>query len=148
MRRRDFIKATASSVAAWPLAARAQQGGKRYLVGLFSAGGGGVTAALNSAFIDGLREWGWVEGKNVVFENRNAEDRLERLPELAADLVRLKVDVIVAAGTLAPLAAKQATTTIPIVMTTAGDPLGSGLVASLLAQPGGMITGFGVEEPS
>src|SRR5262249_3246281 len=89
---------------------------------------------------------GWVEGKNVVFENRNAEDRLERLPELVADLVRLKVDVIVAAGTLAPLAAKQATATIPIVMTTAGDPLGSGLVASL-ARPGGNVTGMSLMVP-
>src|SRR5262245_18896823 len=149
IRRREFVDTLGSAAVIWPLAARAQQQvGKKYVVGIFSAGGGGVQAALNAAFSNGLREWGWVEGKNVVFDNRNAEDRLERLPELAADLVRLKVDVIVAAGTLAPLAAKQATTTIPIVMTTAGDPLGSGLVASLLAQPGGMITGFGVEEPS
>ena len=101
---------------------------------------------MNSAFFDGLREWGWVEGKTVVFENRNAEDQLERLPELAADLIRLKVDVIVAAGTLAPLAAKQATATIPIVMTTAGDPLGNGLVASL-ARPGGNVTGMSLMVP-
>src|SRR5215813_4999655 len=137
--RRKFLATLGNAAVAWPLAARAQQGGKRYMVGLLSAGGGGVQVALNSAFVDGLREWGWVEGKNVVFENRNAEDRLERLSELAADLVRLKVDVIAAAGTLAPLAAKQATATIPIVMTTAGDPLGSGLVASL-ARPGGNVT--------
>src|SRR5215831_18954369 len=122
IRRREFLAALGGAAVAWPLAARAQQGGKRYMVGILSAGGGGVQAALNAAFSDGLREWGWVEGKNVVFENRNAEDRLERLPELTADLIRLKVDVIVAAGTLAPLAAKQATATIPIVMTTAGDP--------------------------
>src|SRR5262245_50719342 len=128
--RRTFL-ATLAGAAAWPLEARAQQGGKRYTIGTLSAGGAGVQAALNSAFIDGLRELGWVEGKNVVFENRNAENRLERLPELAADLVRLKVDVIAASGTLAPLAVKQATKTIPIVMTAAGDPLGSGLVASL-----------------
>ena len=140
MKRRDFITLLGGA-AAWPLAARAQQAGKRYMVGILSAGGSSVQAALNAAFSDGLREWGWVEGKNVVFENRNAEDRLERLPELAADLIRLKVDVIVAAGTLAPLAAKQATATIPIVMTTAGDPLGSGLVASL-ARPGGNVTGL------
>jgi putative tryptophan/tyrosine transport system substrate-binding protein len=146
MKRRQFLTLLGGAAAAWPRAARAQQGGKRYIVGLFSAGGGGVQAALNSAFVDGLREWGWVEGKNVVFENRNAEDRLERLSELAADLVRLKVDVIVAAGTLAPLAAKQATATIPIVMTTAGDPLGSGLVASL-ARPGGNVTGMSLMVP-
>ena len=143
--RRELLAAL-GGVAAWPLAARAQQVGKRYVVGILSAGGGGVQAALNAAFSDGLREWGWVEGKNVVFENRNAENRLERLPELAADLVRLKVDVIAADGTLAPLAAKQATTTIPIVMTTAGDPLGSGLVASL-ARPGGNVTGMSLMAP-
>jgi putative tryptophan/tyrosine transport system substrate-binding protein len=87
-----------------------------------------------------------VEGKNVVFERRYAENRLERLPELAADLVRLKVDVIVAGGTLAPLAAKRATSTIPIVMTAPGDPVGSGLVASL-ARPGGNVTGVSLMGP-
>ena len=95
---------------------------------------------------EALRELGWVEGENVVFERRYAENRLERLPELAADLVRLKVDVIVAAGTLAPLAAKRATSTIPIVMTSAGDPLGSGLVDSL-ARPGGNVTGMSIMGP-
>src|SRR5262245_4236279 len=139
--RRELLVALGGAVAAWPLAARAQQGGKRYTIGTLSAGGAGVQAALNSAFFDGLRELGWVEGKNVVFENRNAENRLERLPELAADLVRLNVDVIVATGTLGPLAAKRATSTIPIVMTAAGDPLGSGLVASL-ARPGSNVTGM------
>jgi len=143
--RRKFI-VTLSGAAVWPLAAGAQQGGKRYIVGIISAGGGDAQAALASAFRDGLRELGWVEGKNVVFENRNAEDRLERLPELTAELVRLKVDVIAADGTLASLAAKQATTTIPIVMTIAGDPLGSGLVASL-AHPGGNVTGMSLMAP-
>jgi putative tryptophan/tyrosine transport system substrate-binding protein len=146
VRRRQFITLLLGSAATWPLAARAQQRGKRHIVGLLSAGGGSVQAALNSAFIDGLRERGWVEGNNVVFETRNAEDRLERLPELAADLVRLKVDVIAAAGTLAPLAARQATTTIPIVLTAAGDPVGSGLVASL-ARPGGNVTGMSLMAP-
>ena len=93
-----------------------------------------------------MREFGWIEGKNVVFERRYAENRLDRLPELAADLVRLKVDVIAAAGTLAPLAAKQATATIPIVMMAAGDPLGSGLVASL-ARPSGNVTGMSLMAP-
>jgi ABC-type uncharacterized transport system substrate-binding protein len=108
MRRREFITLLGGAAAAWPLAARAQQGGKRYTIGILSAGGAGVQGALDSAFFDGLRELGWVEGKNVVFESRNAENRLERLPELAADLVRLKVDVIAASGTLAPLAVKRA----------------------------------------
>ena len=82
---------------------------------------------------------GWIEGENIVVEERYAEDQLDRLPEQAAELVRLNVDVIVTLGTLAPLAAKRATTTIPIVLINAGDPVGSGLVASL-AQPGGNIT--------
>jgi putative tryptophan/tyrosine transport system substrate-binding protein len=143
MRRRDFIKAIVGS-AAWPLAARAQQGGKKYIIGRFNAGS--ATEPLNDVFTEILRELGWVEGENVVFERRYAENRLERLPELAADLVRLKVDVIVATGTLAPLAAKRATSTIPIVMTGAGDPLGTGLVDSL-ARPGGNVTGMSLMAP-
>jgi ABC-type uncharacterized transport system substrate-binding protein len=95
---------------------------------------------------EALRELGWVEGENVVFERRYAENRLERLPELAADLVRLNVDVIAAGGTLAPLAAKRATSTIPIVMTVAGDPVGSGLVDSL-ARPGGNVMGMSLMAP-
>jgi len=133
--------------AAWPLSARAQEGGKKYTIGIFSAGNeNAVNPAVNAAFFEALEELGWVEGKNVVFEYRYAENRLERLPELAADLVRHKVDVIAAAGTLAPLAAKRATTAIPIVMTAAGDPLGSGLVASL-ARPGGNVTGMSLMAP-
>jgi putative ABC transport system substrate-binding protein len=142
MWRRKFISLLGGA-AAWPLAARAQQGGKRYTVGIFSAGG---EPSPNRAFFDALRELGWVEGRNVVFEHRYAENRIEQLPELAAELVRLKVDVIAAAGTLAPLAAKRATATIPIVMTAAGDPLASGLVASL-AQPGGNVTGMSLMAP-
>ena len=93
-----------------------------------------------------MRELGWIDGKNVAFERRFAENRLERLPELAAELVRLNVDVIVATGTLGPLAAKRATSTIPIVMTSAGDPLGSGLVDSL-ARPDGNVTGMSIMGP-
>ena len=141
MRRRDFFKVIAVSVA-WPFGARAQPVGKRYTIGILSAGNEhAVNPAVNTAFSEALQELGWVEGKNVVFAYRYAENRLERLPELAADLVRREVDVIAAAGTLAPLAAKRATTTIPIVMTAAGDPLGSGLIASL-ARPGGNVTGM------
>jgi ABC-type uncharacterized transport system substrate-binding protein len=143
MRRRDFITLLGGAAAAWPLAARAQQAEKKYTVGILSAGG---APGLRTVLFDALRELGWIEGKNVVFEQRSAENRLERLPELAADLVRLKVDVIAAAGTLAPLAAKRATSTIPIVMTAAGDPLGSGLVASL-ARPGGNVTGMSLMAP-
>jgi len=139
--RRELIAALGGA-AVWPLSARAQEGGRKYTIGIFSAGSEHAEIpALTAAFFEALRELGWVEGKNVAFEHRYAENRLERLPELAADLVRRKVDVIAAAGTLAPLAAKRATTTIPIVMIAAGDPLGSGLVASL-ARPGGNVTGM------
>jgi putative ABC transport system substrate-binding protein len=141
--RRTFIAALGSA-AAWPLVARAQQAGSRYTVGFLSAGS--EITPLDTAFITALGELGWVEGKNVVFERRYAENRLERLPGLAADLVSLKVDVIAAPGTLAPLAAKQANSTIPIVMLAAGDPLGSGLVASL-ARPGGNVTGMSLMAP-
>jgi putative ABC transport system substrate-binding protein len=143
--RREFLATLLGGAAAgWPLAARAQQGGKKSIVGRFNAGS--VTDPLNEVLTEALRELGWVEGENVVFERRYAENRLERLPELAADLVRLKVDVIVAGGTLAPLAAKRATSTIPIVKASSGDPLGSGLVASL-ARPGGNVTGMSLMAP-
>jgi putative ABC transport system substrate-binding protein len=142
MRRREFILALGGAVA-WPLGSRAQQGGKKYLIGRFTAGEPDHTSDV---LTQALRELGWVEGENVVFERRYAENRLERLPEKAADLVRLKVDVIVAGGTLAPLAAKRATSTIPIVLTTCGDPLGTGLVASL-ARPGGNVTGMSIMGP-
>jgi putative ABC transport system substrate-binding protein len=147
IRRRKFLTllggALASSLAS-PPAAPAQPVGKRYTLGLFSAGVGPESArypAFWTPFFDALRELGWVEGKNVAVERRYAENEVERLPVLASELVRLNVDVIVGVGTLAPLAAKQATSTIPIVMTAAGDPVGSGLVASL-ARPGGNVTGM------
>jgi putative ABC transport system substrate-binding protein len=149
LKRREFITllgGVAAAPFAWPSTAHAQQAGKTYTVGRLTAGSFASAPALAEAFEDALREAGWVEGKNVAFERRSAEDRLERLPELAADLVRLKVDVIAAAGILAPLAAKRATSTIPIVMTSAGDPLGSGLVASL-ARPGGNVTGMSLMAP-
>jgi putative tryptophan/tyrosine transport system substrate-binding protein len=145
LRRREFITLLGWAAAAWPLAARAQQAGKVYRIGVFSAG----TDTLPKAWLalaDGLRELGWIEGKNVMFERRFAENQLDRLPGLAAELVHLDVDLIVTGGTLAPLAAKQATATIPIVMGSAGDPVGSGLVASL-ARPGGNVTGLSLMAP-
>jgi putative tryptophan/tyrosine transport system substrate-binding protein len=144
VKRREFITLLGGAAAAWPLGAGAQQAGSRYTVGTLTAGND--NAALNTVLVAALRELGWVEWKNVVFEHRYAENRLERLPGLAADLVRLQVDVIAAIGTLAPLAAKQASSTIPVVMTAAGDPLGSGLVASL-ARPGGNVTGMSLMAP-
>jgi putative ABC transport system substrate-binding protein len=146
MRRREFIAGLGGATAtAWPLAARAQQAGKIYTIGLLNAAPFTVVAAY-TVFSDALRELGWIEGKNLAFERRSAENRLERLPDLATELVRLNVDVIVALGTLAPLAAKRATRTIPIVMANAGDPLGSGLVASL-SRPGGNVTGMSLMAP-
>jgi putative tryptophan/tyrosine transport system substrate-binding protein len=148
VKRREFI-GLVGIAAVLPFAARAQQLGKRYTIGLLNAGIAPQSAqavAFWSALFDALREFGWVEGKNVVFERRHAENRVERLPVLAAELVRLHVDVIVGVGTLAPLAAMRATSTIPIVMTAAGDPVGSGLVASL-ARPGGNVTGMSLMAP-
>jgi len=145
MRRRNFIKVIVGSAAAWTLAARAQQPGKIHTIGFLSPSVPVFTAVI-TAFSNALRELGWIEGQNIAIERRYAENRLERLPELAAALVRLNVEVIVATGTLGPLAAKDATSTIPIVMTASGDPLGSGLVASL-AQPGGNVTGMSLMVP-
>jgi putative ABC transport system substrate-binding protein len=142
VKRRDFIAGLAGA-AAWPAVARAQQAGKIHKIGYLSPDS---PSAVITPFLDALRELGWIEGQNVTFEYRYAENRLERLPELAAELVRLNVDVIVARGTLGPLAAKRATSTIPIVMTAAGDPLGSGLVASL-ARPDGNVTGMSLMVP-
>src|SRR5262249_49987942 len=118
----------------------AQQTGKVRRVGYLDAGTASGSAVLVDAFRQELIKLGWIEGKNITIEYRFAEQKFESLLELAADLVRLKVDVIVAASTGATLAAKSATATIPIVMTNSGDPVAAGLVASL-ARPGGNVTG-------
>jgi putative tryptophan/tyrosine transport system substrate-binding protein len=121
--------------------AYAQQTGKVARIGYLGASSASAISARIEAFRQGLRELGYVEGKNIVIEWRYAEGKFDRLPALAADLVRLKVDVIVTGGGQATRAAKQATATIPIVMAIDDDPVGSGFVASL-AQPGGNITGL------
>src|SRR5206468_9202600 len=121
--------------------AEAQQAGKIFRIGYLDSGAAAGRAVLVETFRRELTKLGWVEGKNITIEYRFAEQKLERLPELAADLVRLKVDLIVAQGTPVALAAKSATTTIPIVMASGGDPVGAGLVASL-ARPGGNVTGL------
>jgi putative ABC transport system substrate-binding protein len=144
MRRRNFI-ALFIATAAWPLSAGAQQSEKVYKIGILAAGSRSVVPGLQSVLRDGLRERGWVEGK-LTFEPAFADNRLDRLPALAAELVNLDMDVIVTVGTLAPLAAKRATSTIPIVMTSGGDPVGSGLVANL-ARPGGNVTGLSLMSP-
>jgi len=128
-----------------PLAAAAQHAAKVARIG-YLTGNLAARPHLLEAFRQGLRDVGYVEGRNFVIEYRDAEEKLERLPALAAELVALKVDVIVASGTLAALAAKQATRTLPIVFSPAGDPVGSGLVTSL-ARPGGNVTGLSAFAP-
>jgi putative ABC transport system substrate-binding protein len=142
MKRREFLGALGGAAVGWPLAARAQRPGKIPRIGYLSPASASTGAGLarDEAFREGLRELGYVEGKNIVIEHRFADGRFDRLADLAAELVRLEVDVIVAVVTQASLAAKQATSTIPIVMVGVSDPLGSGLVASL-ARPGGNVTG-------
>ena len=137
--RRAFL-AGAIAFSAAPLAAEAQQAAKIARIG-YLTGNLATSLHLQEAFRQGLRDLGYVEGRNVVIEYRSAEGKYERLPALAADLVALKVDVIVVTSTPAALAAKQATRTIPIVLAWAADPVGSGLVTSL-ARPGGNITGL------
>jgi putative ABC transport system substrate-binding protein len=118
----------------------AQQPGKVARIGFLDPSNASGSAALVGVFRQELNKLGWIEGKNITIEYRFAEQKPERLRELAAELVRLKVDLIVASGGPTPLAAKNATTTIPIVMTNATDPVGEGLIASL-ARPGGNVTG-------
>src|SRR5215510_1212480 len=141
MRRREFIALLGSSVAAWPFAARAQQTGKLPTIGFLGGGTPASQRTWAAAFVQRLRELGWSEGRTVAVEYRWGEGRTESYAEIAAEFVRLKVDIVLAAGTEPTLAAKQATSVIPIVFSTAGDPVGTGLVASL-ARPGGNVTGL------
>jgi len=143
IRRRDFITLLGGAAVAWPFAARAQSERVR-TIGYLNPGQ--PVPQMYAPFVEALRQLGWIEGKNLVVDDRYSDNDVERLHQLAAELVRLNVDVIVATGTLGPLAAKRATTMIPIVMTTAGEPLGTGLVASL-ARPGGNVTGMSLMAP-
>jgi putative tryptophan/tyrosine transport system substrate-binding protein len=140
MRRRELITLLGGAAATWPLAARAQQTGKLPTIGFL-----GATPSMESqrvaAFVQRLRELGWIENRTVAIEYRWAEGRSERYSEIAAEFVRLKVDVIVTVATPPTLAAKQATAVIPIVFAVAGDPVETGLVASL-ARPSGNVTGL------
>jgi putative ABC transport system substrate-binding protein len=144
--RRDVIALIAGATAAWPLAARAQQPAKLPTIGLMGSGTAAAQSQWTAAFLQRLHELGWSEGRNVAIEYRWAEGRSERFAEIAAEFVRLKVDVILTHNTPPPLAAKQATSVIPIVFATAGDPVGSGIVASL-ARPGGNVTGLSSQSP-
>jgi putative tryptophan/tyrosine transport system substrate-binding protein len=141
VRRRDFITLLVGAAAAWPLAARAQQPGKPPTIGFMGSTTSPVAAQWVASFVQRLRELGWLEGRDVAIEYRWAEGRDERAAEIAAEFVRRKVDVIVTSGTGMVLAAKQATSVIPIVFAAAGDPVGTGLVASL-ARPGGNVSGL------
>jgi ABC-type uncharacterized transport system substrate-binding protein len=142
VKRRDFITLIGGAVA-WPLAARAQQATKLPTIGYLGPATPATQGQWAAAFVQRLRELGWIEGRTVVIDYRWAEGRTERYAEIASEFVRLKVDVIVTVGG-AVAAAKQATATIPLVFAAAGDPVGSGLVASL-ARPGGNVTGLSVQ---
>ena len=146
MDRRRFIGTVASGLLAAPLATEAQQAAKAARIG-YLANVPATNPHLHDAFRQGLRDLGYVEGRNVAIEVRVAEGKPERFPALAAELVALKVDVIVAAGgTLANLAAKQATRTLPIVFAGDADPVANGFVTSL-SRSGGNVTGMSVLEP-
>jgi putative ABC transport system substrate-binding protein len=143
MKRREFITLLGSAAAAWPLAARAQQTGKLPTIGFLGASTSSAWSQWTAAFVQRLRELGWIEGRTVAIEYRWAEGRSERYADIAAEFVRLNVDVIVTVGS-AIAATKQVTSTIPIVFAIAVDPLGSGMVDSL-ARPGGNATGLSVQ---
>ena len=140
MRRREFITLLGGAAAAWPLVARAQQAGKIYRIGFLWDSPDAFLDALE-AFRQGLRDLGYVEGRNIAIEYRWAEGKPERMRELAEEIVRVKVDVFVAPSSIYTEAAKQATSTIPIIFVSHADPLGSRHVTSL-ARPGGNITGL------
>jgi putative tryptophan/tyrosine transport system substrate-binding protein len=140
MKRRDFITLVGGVATVWPLAARAQQS-KPPTIGYFGATTAAAEKLRTDAFVQRLSELGWIEGHTVAIEYRWGESRTEHFTEIATDLVRLRVDIIVATSIAAVLACKHATTVIPIVFPLAGDPLATGLVTSL-ARPGGNVTGL------
>jgi putative tryptophan/tyrosine transport system substrate-binding protein len=145
MNKRQFITLLGAATATWPLVARAQQAPKLPTIGFIVPTTLSAEAQRIAAFSQRLRELGWIEGRTIAIDFRTGEGQPERLSELATELVRLKVDVIVCYSTPAIIAAKQATSVIPIVFAASGDPLGTGLVASL-ARPGSNITGFSLQQ--
>jgi putative ABC transport system substrate-binding protein len=144
IKRREFITLLGGATA-WPLAARAQQPAKLPTIGFLGTTTASAQVQRSTAFVQRLRQLGWIEGRTVAIEYRWAEGRYERFAQIAAEFVQLKVDVIVTTATAPVLAAKQATSVIPIVFAVAGDPVGSGLVASL-ARPGGNVTGLSLQQ--
>jgi ABC-type uncharacterized transport system substrate-binding protein len=144
--RRKFLATLGGGAAAWPLAARAQRPGKLPTIGFLGPATPSVEGQRVAAFVQRLRELGWIDGRDLAIEYRWAEGRNERYVEIAAEFARLKVDVIVTLGTIAVIAAKQATAVTPIVFAAVSDPVGTGLVASL-ARPGGNVTGLSNQLP-
>ena len=138
--RREFITLLGGAAAAWPLRARAQQAGKRAIIGFLGDSTPLAESERAAAFARRLHDLGWIEGRTIAIEYRWADGRSDRLAEIAAEFARLKVDIIVAGGTPAVMAAKQAAPVVPIVFAAVGDPVGVGFVASL-ARPGGNVTG-------
>jgi ABC-type uncharacterized transport system substrate-binding protein len=143
LRRRDFIQGIIGAAACWPLVTRAQQPAKLPTIGYFGTTAASTWARWTAAFVQRLRELGWIEDRTVTIQYRWAGGRAERLTEIAAELVQLKVDVIVTGGNAA-LVAKKASSVVPIVFAIVDDPVGTGLVASL-AQPGGNVTGLSMQ---
>jgi ABC-type uncharacterized transport system substrate-binding protein len=144
MKRREFITLLGGA-AAWPLAARAQQSSKRPIIGILGPGNPASHGQFVSAFVQRLRQLGWLDGNNATVVYRWTENRNERAAEIAAEYAKLPVDLIFTSAPANVLAAKQATSTIPIVFAAAGDPVAVGLVASL-ARPGGNVTGFSIQQ--
>jgi putative ABC transport system substrate-binding protein len=139
LKRREFITLLGGTAAAWPLPVRAQQAARLYRIGMLDHTSAALNAANLAGFRQGMRELGYVEGQSFVIEYRSADGRIERYPDLAAELVRLEVDAIVTRGTPAVLAAKNATSTIPIISAALAEPL---LVVSSIRRPGGNVTGL------
>jgi putative ABC transport system substrate-binding protein len=145
MKRREFVTLVGGAAAAWPLSARGQQPAKVPLIGFLGASTVSAGNQWAAAFVQRLRELGWIEGRTVVIEYRWAEGRNERVAEIASEFLRLKVDVIVTYANTTAAATKRTVTTTPIVFAAAGDPVGTGLVASL-ARPGGNVTGLSIQQ--
>jgi putative tryptophan/tyrosine transport system substrate-binding protein len=146
MKRREFITLFGRAAVAWPLAVRAQHVARKPIIGLLGSTTPSVENQRIAGFVQRLGELGWLEGRNIVIEYRWAAGRNERYSEIAAEFARLGVDVIVTQGTAAIIAAKQATSIIPIVFAAANDPVATGIVASL-ARPGGNVTGVSSQAP-
>jgi putative ABC transport system substrate-binding protein len=144
MRRRAFIAALGGAAATWPLTARAQQAGKLPIIGILGSGTPAGQGQWCAGFVQRLRELGWTAGRNIAIEHRWAEGREERFAEIAAEFVKLKVNLIITSGNSAIAVAKQTTSVIPIVFAVAGDPVGTGLVENL-ARPEGNVTGLSAQ---